>query len=83
MLLYDDWDDDLDSSSYNDSPEEDYKYYDYSELFDREYFTISAGIIRVNVWDKRFSEDALVCMDPDGDRGIRDENCAFYHAGEA
>ena len=81
----DDLDDDWDDGSYdnsNNSPEKQEILYDSYSDFARDFdygFVISDG----EIWagEKRFESDYLVCMDPDGDYGIRNENCASYPAG--
>ena len=81
----DDLDDDWDDGSYDNSnnlPEKQEILYDSYSDFAKDFdygFVISDG----EIWagEKRFESDYLVCMDPDGDYGIRNENCASYPAG--
>ena len=84
-LFIDDWDDDWGGTSYNNSnssPEEQEICYDSYALFAKDFdygFVISDGELRAG--KQRFKSTYLVCMDPNGDRGIRDENCNVYCKG--
>lgn len=84
-LFIDDWDDDWGGTSYNNSnssPEEQEIIYDNYADFAKDFdygFVISDGELRAG--KQRFKSTYLVCMDPNGDRGIRDENCNVYCKG--
>ena len=79
-LFIDDWDDDWGGTSYNNSTEEKESHYGNYSDFDY-HFEISEGEIWADVIEKRFKFDYLVCMDPNGDPGVRDEYCNVYSKG--